>query len=203
MTQRYCNQFCHAVLTFLIALTSSTSFGGDASVPGREGLLDSTWPYGRSDSWRTSAVVGGAGRPKNFAPGALVATNSPVPFWGAAASPDLCSEAAYSEVGDDIFILGGSPFLMALFSFASPETIDFRHGEHFLDASLFDPDELVEAIAEAAAVDPYVVPAPTVPRNLRRRTWRQLLLGRRRPLQYGRHRFPRPDQWQHGRLATG
>ena len=129
MKQRYCNRFCHAVLTFLVALTSSTSFGGEFSVPGREGLIDSTWPYGRSDSWRTSAVVGGAGLPKNFDPGSLAAQYAPVdpvPFWGVTAPPDLCDDMACSAVGDNIFVLGGSPFLMKLFSFASPDTINIR-----------------------------------------------------------------------------
>lgn len=151
--------FSNALLILLIALTSSAR-SGDPNLPGREGLLDTTWPYGRSDSWRTSAVVGGAGLPKSFAPGSLVATSTPVssvPFWGVTSSADLCAEAACAGVGDDIFVVGGSPFLMGLFSYATPETIKIHRGEHAIDANLFDPDELAAAIAEGDATQPYIV----------------------------------------------
>jgi hypothetical protein len=153
-------EFAHSLFILLVALASTARCGDAISVPGRAGLIDSTWPYGRSDSWRTSAVVGGAGLPKSFDPGSLVANSAPVPpvpFWGVTAPPDLCDDVACNAVGDDIFVLGGSPFLMKLFSFASPETIDFRPGESLLDANLYDPDVLDIAIAEANAVTPYIV----------------------------------------------
>jgi hypothetical protein len=159
MKQRSSTRFANSIIFLLVALTSSAR-SGDDTLPGREGLLDTAWPYGRSDSWRTSAVVGGAGLPKNFATGSLAAKSvevSSVPFWGVTSSPDLCADAACAEVGDDIFVLGGSPFLMGLFSYATPETINLRQGEHAIDANLLDPAELAAAIAEGDAAQPYIM----------------------------------------------
>jgi hypothetical protein len=75
----------------------------------RLGLYDSVWPHGRSDAWRSGAARG-AGLPADFDPGSLTTMSVELPIapvWA----------AVYSD--DAVFVMGGSPFLLKQFTYAT------------------------------------------------------------------------------------
>lgn len=122
------------VVTVLVMGTAA--IGADDAGSARAGLFESTWPTGRSDQWRTGAAQG-AGLPADFDPTSLVAATAPlppVPMWGV------------TDTADAIFVLGGSPYLIDLFSNAS------------LDDGGVSPaqDRFAVTAAVSATVAPYV-----------------------------------------------
>jgi hypothetical protein len=74
-----------ALLISMFVVSSPAGAQGAGSVDdARRGLYSSTWPYGRSDDWRTGAATG-AGLPAGFENGPLVTqslTLPSTPYWG-------------------------------------------------------------------------------------------------------------------------
>jgi hypothetical protein len=69
------------------------------------GFADTTWPTEHADGWRTHAVA--TGLPSDVAKlrlHAATATMPPVPVWG------------YVGTGRDVFVIGGSPYLLDVFT---------------------------------------------------------------------------------------
>lgn len=131
-------------LTATLAASSATFAATDQEAhqaQARGGMIGSTWPTGRSDSWRSGAALG-AGLPAGFEPGSLVARPvalGPVPTW--------------PVVGPDgmAYVLGGQPFLLDTFSNVS-----------LADAgSSMASDRMGVGAAVSAAVQPYVVKIDT------------------------------------------
>jgi hypothetical protein len=91
--------------------TTSASAGeaSEADAPARDGFADSSWPYPYSDLWRSSAAEG-AGLPSDIASEDLHAVSVEV--------PNLPFYGVTDEAGD-LFVLGGSPFLLNLFTEAA------------------------------------------------------------------------------------
>ncbi len=121
----------------LSAMLSLFAAGANAGsdVGPRAGFYNSTWPYGRSDAWRTGAVTG-AGLPADVASESLVTQSVELPktpYWG----------VTYAK--DALFVLGGQPFLLEPFSFATADDVD-----------LLSPRLILTQALKAAAVTPYV-----------------------------------------------
>ena len=121
----------------LLALSLFASAGADAGPTAgpRAGFFDSTWPYGRSDTWRTGTAIG-AGLPADVTSESLVTQSVELPktpYWG----------VTYTK--DAIFVLGGQPFILEPFSFAKAD-----------DVNLLTPRLILTEALKAAAVRPYV-----------------------------------------------
>jgi hypothetical protein len=106
-------------------------------------LLDSHWPVPTSDSWRSSSVLSG-GLPANVESRDLSKRSvelGPVPF--------------LSIIADDaLFVLGGSPFLLPLFTAAQADALP-----DLSDFSDLTPAELIALLLESDQVrmaTPYV-----------------------------------------------
>lgn len=82
---------------------SSSLVSGDGS---RTGYYDTTWPNDHTDLWRTHAVKGAglASHTTSDDLEATVYTLGSYPAWG------------YSREADQIYVIGGSPFLLDLFT---------------------------------------------------------------------------------------
>ncbi len=107
---------------------------GDA----RSFLHESSWPVPTSDTWRSSSVARG-GLPADVRSEDLIASSAAL---GAVPIFSL----TYSN--DTLFVLGGNPFLLELFTLAQANTPPTRDPSVLL--------ELVENFVANSAVDPYV-----------------------------------------------
>src|ERR1043165_1408934 len=73
--------------------------------PQRAGYYETIWPSEHTDLWRSHAVSN-AGLPPDFDPARLTVTtaNLNLPVWG------------YTRAKDDVFLIGGSPFMLNIFT---------------------------------------------------------------------------------------
>ena len=104
--------FVAALVLVAVALVlSPPGASGGACTPSRfapqpsPAMANTTWPTEHADGWRTHAVA--AGLPSDVGHMRLhtrVATLPPVPVWG------------YVGRGDDLYVLGGSPYLLDMFT---------------------------------------------------------------------------------------
>ena len=71
----------------------------------RSGYYDTVWPSEHADLWRSHAVLN-AGLPANFDPATLQVKTAPLnlPSWG------------YTRNADEVFVIGGSPFVLNTFT---------------------------------------------------------------------------------------
>ena len=109
MNKQFFRRLMPALAVLLLAGIFPSTVSGQPAAGARLGLYDSVWPHGRSDAWRSGAARG-AGLPANFDPGSLTATSVELPtapVWA----------AVYSD--DAVFVMGGSPFLLKQFSYAT------------------------------------------------------------------------------------
>jgi hypothetical protein len=74
-------------------------------IPERAGYYDTVWPSEHTDLWRSHAVLN-AGLPTNFTPEQLFVNTAPLnlPVWG------------YTRAKHEVFVAGGSPFLLDSFT---------------------------------------------------------------------------------------
>jgi len=74
-------------------------------VPARAGYYDTVWPSEHTDLWRSHAVLN-AGLPADFTSEQLVVNTAPLnlPVWG------------YTRAQDEVFVAGGSPFMLDSFT---------------------------------------------------------------------------------------
>src|SRR3954464_2087738 len=93
------------------AASGAAGRGGGGCAPSRfapqrsPAMANTTWPTEHADGWRTHAVA--AGLPSDVGHMTLhtrVATLPPVPVWG------------YVGRGGDLYVLGGSPYLLDMFT---------------------------------------------------------------------------------------
>jgi len=79
--------------------------GTQPFVPERAGYYDTVWPSEHTDLWRSHAVPN-AGLPANFTSEQLVVDTAPLnlPVWG------------YTRARHEVFVAGGSPFLLDSFT---------------------------------------------------------------------------------------
>ena len=125
--------FGFALLVLSLFATAGANAGPTAGP--RAGFFDSTWPYGRSDTWRTGAATG-AGLPADVTSQSLVTQSVELPktpYWG----------VTYTK--DAIFVLGGQPFILEPFSFVTAADVD-----------ILSPALILTEALKAAAVRPYV-----------------------------------------------
>src|SRR5689334_16845689 len=73
--------------------------------PQRAGYYETVWPSEHTDLWRSHAVSN-AGLPADFDPAKLVVTTAKLnlPVWG------------YTRAKDEVFVIGGSPFMLNIFT---------------------------------------------------------------------------------------
>jgi len=99
------------VLVAVALALSAPAASGAACTPSRfapqpsPAMANTPWPTEHADGWRTHAVA--AGLPSDVGHMKLhtrVATLPPVPVWG------------YVGRGDDLYVLGGSPYLLDMFT---------------------------------------------------------------------------------------
>ena len=74
-------------------------------VPERSGYYDTVWPSEHADLWRSHAALN-AGLPASFDPAQLRVATAPLnlPVWG------------YTRQPDEVFVIGGSPFVLNTFT---------------------------------------------------------------------------------------
>jgi len=79
--------------------------GTQPFVPARAGYYDTVWPSEHTDLWRSHAVLN-AGLPANFTSEQLSVNTAPLnlPVWG------------YTRARDEVFVAGGSPFMLDSFT---------------------------------------------------------------------------------------
>jgi len=127
----------------LVLLASGCGDGGPSNASSRSFLHDSSWPVPTADTWRSSTVSSG-GLPEDARSEDLIAESvelGPIPFFA----------ITYSD--DTLFVLGGSPFLLELFTLAQGNTPPDRNLSTLLD--------LLENFAGNSAVEPYVAKIDT------------------------------------------
>src|SRR5262249_804857 len=73
--------------------------------PQRAGYYETVWPSEHTDLWRSHAVSN-VGLPADFDPPKLAGTtaNLNLPVWG------------YTRTRDEVFVIGGSPFMLNIFT---------------------------------------------------------------------------------------
>src|SRR6185369_96391 len=73
--------------------------------PQRAGYYETVWPSEHTDLWRSHAVSN-VGLPADFNPAKLAVTtaNLNLPVWG------------YTRAKDEVFVIGGSPFMLNIFT---------------------------------------------------------------------------------------
>jgi len=71
----------------------------------RSGYYDTVWPSEHADLWRSHAVLN-AGLPAHFDPATIQVKTAPLnlPSWG------------YTRNADEVFVIGGSPFVLNTFT---------------------------------------------------------------------------------------
>ena len=117
--------------------------GGSSTGSARAFLADSSWPVPTADSWRSSSVANG-GLPGDVRSEDLVAQSvalGPVPLLA----------VTYSD--DTLFVLGGTPFLLELFTLAQGNTAPDRSLPALLD--------LIQNFVANSSVDPYIAKIDT------------------------------------------
>lgn len=132
-----------AVSALVLLLASGCGDDGASSGSARSFLHDSSWPVPTSDTWRSSTVSSG-GLPADVQSEDLVAATvelGPVPFFA----------IIYSD--DTLLVLGGTPFLLELFTLAQGNTPPDRNLSTLVD--------LVTGFIENELVDPYVAKIDT------------------------------------------
>ncbi len=133
---RYRRPFRFAQVALLLLLpTAVAAQVVTQNVGPRTGFYDTTWPYGRSDGWRTGAVTG-AGLPEGVTSDALVTQSLALPstpYWG----------VTYSD--GSIFVLGGQPDLLGPFALATAN-----------DVNLLSPTLLLTEALNANVTHPYI-----------------------------------------------
>src|ERR687886_164904 len=79
--------------------------GTQPFVPERAGYYDTVWPSEHTDLWRSPPVLN-AGLPADFTSEQLFVNTAPLnlPVWG------------YTRAQDEVFVAGGSPFLLDSFT---------------------------------------------------------------------------------------
>jgi hypothetical protein len=126
------------VYGLVLLLASACGDDGKARGAARSFLHNSSWPVPTADTWRSSSVSSG-GLPADVRSEDLVAEPvelGPVPFFA----------ITYSD--DTVFVLGGTPFLLELFTLAQGNTPPDRNLSTLVD--------LVKGFVENELVDPYV-----------------------------------------------
>lgn len=120
---------CATVFSLVVSIAWAQGTEDDSGNSSRAFLLDSPWPVPTSDTWRSSSTRSG-GLPANVRNKALRSRSvelGPVPFFGIIAH-------------DALFVLGGSPFLLPLFTAAQANALP--------DLPDLPPAELLEFLLE-------------------------------------------------------
>ena len=124
----------------LVVASHSSGCGSSSSSSSgaRDGFADSSWPYPYSDLWRSSAAED-VGLPSGFESADLETKSAelpPLPFFGV------------TDEKGNLFVLGGSPFLLNLFTEAAAGDPPNKEASAIAEA--------IESYAESEVVPAYV-----------------------------------------------